>query len=177
MAFLKHLVVAVCFFVLSLAPVAGGASCEQVDSKTAHKYQQLAVGYLKGVDDVANLAEDVDAWYYEKIAPFQSGGVSWQIRAGERISDLKSTEAVKGLFTSLGSRDFAFHQWSHWTVCEDQIGDIEVTTRYHGVVREMDAVNQDIFGEAVMNFKTRGSREDLITEVVVVRSQTIDRPY
>jgi hypothetical protein len=180
----KRLGLALCLVILQLSSrhhVEASGSCDQVDSVTFYKYQQLALGYFSNIDDIANMAEDVDDWYDDKVAPYQSNGIKWSIVAGDRISDLDGAGEVSGLFASLATREFSFHQWSHWTVCRvalgDIIQDIRVSTRYHGVVREENGNNEDIFGNALLNFKVRGEREDLITEVKVLRIQTISRPF
>jgi hypothetical protein len=111
------------------------------------------------------------------IAPYQSSGVKWMVDAGPRVFDLNGTEAVGELFENFASRNFSFHQWSHWTACEGSNDNVNVLFRYHGVVREQDAMYQDIFGSVEVIFKTKGSRKGLITEVSAVRTGTIDRPY
>lgn len=162
--------------VLRLVPAAIGEHCDRVSSRTAYKYQQLAQDYLTNVDDIATVADDAEDWYEEVVAPFQTKSVKWKIVAGDRISNVEGKEAVGNIFRSLSTREFAFHQWSHWEVCEASNDDIVVKCRYHGVVREDGAGNQDIFGTILVRFKTRRSRKGLITEVDVERFETIDRP-
>eukprot|EP00536_Pseudo-nitzschia_multiseries_P011016 jgi/Psemu1/289444/fgenesh1_pg.355_\ len=154
-------------------------SCRPVESADiAYKYYSIASEYLTNVDDISVLADDPDEWYDSHIEPFESNGIKWEVIAGPRVVKVDGAEEARVLWESFAERFFAFHQWSHFSSCTEPNDDVRVKLRYHGTVRETESANvQDVFGSVEVVFKTEGDRADLITEVIVHRSATLERPY
>ena len=115
---------------------------------------------------------DVDEFYEDRVASLSTNNVVWDIDAGARKFQLKGKEAVRGLWASFSTREFSFHQWSHYEV-DDCFERVQVSLRYAGLVREDGSMNQDIFGVARVHFNSR----DKIDYVFVQRFQRLDRPY
>lgn len=155
------------------------SSCRPIKSADlAYKYHRIASDYVTNVDDIAVLADDPDEWYQSRIDPMQSNGIKWDIVAGPRVVVANGTDEVRSLWKNFSERSFAFHQWSHFSSCTKPNGDLQIDFRYHATVREREDANiQDAFGSAVVVVKTAGDRADLITEVSVLRSETLERPY
>lgn len=152
--------------------------CKIADSETAYYYQRMANTMLTGVDDIANTGfedtEELGAFFQARVADVSTPDVIWDIDAGTRQFQLEGIENVKPLWVdSFSTREFAFHQWSHWEVCLSGKSVVEAACRYHGVVREYGGTYQDIFGVIVVKFNA----EDLIDYAFVQRFNTIDRPY
>ena len=125
------------------------------------------------VDNIGNEADvDVDKFYEDRVASLSTNNVVWDIDAGARKFKLEGKEAVRGLWNSFSTREFAFHQWSHFEV-DECFERVQVALRYHGVIREDAGANQDIFGIIRVHF----NRRDKIDYVFVQRFQTLDRPY
>jgi hypothetical protein len=134
----------------------------------------MASDYLTEIDNIANEGlEDLDEFYETHIAAFQTDDVVWDIDAGARKYQLEGKEPVRGLWSNFASRQFAFHQWSHFAVNEVSEGNIEIALRYHGVALEAEGNYLDIFGVIKVHY----NYEDLIDYVFVQRFHTIDRGY
>jgi hypothetical protein len=148
--------------------------CKIANSDDGYYYQRMANAMLTGVDDIASVAEDADVFFETHVAAVSTPDVVWDIDAGSRKFQLEGIDNVKPLWVnSFASREFAFHQWSHWEICTSAGGTAEAAFRYHGVVREDGGPYQDIFGVIVVHF----DRDDLIEYVFVQRLKTINRPY
>lgn len=148
--------------------------CVIADSQTGYYYTLLSNQYLTYVDIFANDVEEGNEieYYTDNVAPLQSTGVVWSINAGTRVTTLEGTDEVQGLFTNFATREFSFHQWSHFEVCVPGESHV-VSLRYHGVAREDQGNNQDIFGVVRVTF----DEDDLVDHVFVSRFETIDRGY
>lgn len=149
-------------------------STSAVDSDTAAKtenvenYQQLALNYWTLVFDMVRADKgDAEDWYLDRIAPLQSTGIQWQIRDGSDSTEYSGTRAVKNFLVE--SRKtieslFALNddpQRLYWSTIHRSGGEILVTASYRD---DQD----DTALQATVNFKTQGSRQGLITEVVIV---------
>ena len=138
-----------------------------VEADSFDNYQPIALNYWTLVLDMVRAdKDDAKSLYRDHIAPLQSSGIDWQIQDGNDITEYSGTEAVQNYLVE--SREtieslLALNddpQRMHWSKIHRPGGDIAITATYRGD-------NGDTSLQATVNFKTQGSRQGLITMVII----------
>ena len=190
-----HVVALLLVLIISVVSSANGtatsvlSNCQPIQSADeAFKYEQLVLEYVSNIDDIVTIGTNEDdtaatsadaaaLYYLEHIEPMESNGIVWIIDAGPRVSEVKGSKEVLAIWESFATgRDFSHHTWSNFRFCTKPNGDVIVTFRYHGVVREKDGKSdnniENIFGSIQATIRTDGDRSNLITQFIVKRNDS-----
>ena len=165
------------------------SNCQSIQSADeAFKYEQLVLEYVSNINDIVTIGTNKDdtaatsadaatLYYLEHIKPMESNGIVWIIDAGPRVSKVKGSKEVLAIWESFATGpDFSHHMWSNFRFCTKPNGDVIVTFRYHGVVREKDGKSdnniENIFGSIQATIRTDRDRSNLITQFIVKRKDS-----
>jgi hypothetical protein len=149
------------------------------DSATAYKYQYKANSFNMLVDKIVNeKPKSVTDFYYTNAVPYLSEDIFWNVSTPTVTANWTGIADVQNFYERIAPRQFSYHVNSDYKVTKIGKDQVQVETRYHGIVlpplpntTSIPNNYEDIFGTTRIKFNNL----DLIYDVFITRYYTINR--